>query len=241
MNRLRNRRREPTNPPSTAGLNRCAASPVNGVKTRSISLPPLMDPETGPILDVYRLPGFEEPFSAMSHLVGTVLFAFLGYGLLLRGRGDRQRLVYLGVYAFSCVLLFSMSGVYHMMERGGTAQRPRPARSQCDLRPHRRHLHADPRPAARRLATLGAAPGHLGAAIAGVCLKSIFYEDVAEWISLSLYLGMGWFGGYGGIFLALVRLAVRPTAVLGRRRLLDRRRVRIPRLAGRDSRCRPSA
>ncbi|MCI0681802.1 MAG: hypothetical protein L0Y71_06835 [Gemmataceae bacterium] len=65
-----------------------------------------MDPEIGPIRDVYGLPGFQEPFSAMSHLVGAAVFAFLGYGLLLRGRGDRERLVYLGIYAFSCVLLF---------------------------------------------------------------------------------------------------------------------------------------
>src|SRR5688572_19241218 len=73
--------------------------------------------------ELYHLPGFHEPFSAISHLLGAVLFAWLGALLLRRGRGDTERMIYLGVYAFSCVVLFSMSGVYHQMVPGGTAHR----------------------------------------------------------------------------------------------------------------------
>jgi len=162
-----------------------------------------MDPELGPILDVYGLPGFREPFSAISHLVGAALFSFLGYGLLLRGRGDRRRLVYLGIYAFACVFLFSMSGVYHMMERGGAA---RNVLGRLDhsaifvlIAGTFTPVHGILLFGWRRWAPLLII---WGAAIVGVCLKSIFYDDVAEWITLSLYLGMGWFGAYGGIFLA---------------------------------------
>ena len=60
----------------------------------------------------YPLPGFHEPFSAFSHLLGALAFLALGALLLRRGRGDRPRLIYLGVYAASCVLLLSLSGVY---------------------------------------------------------------------------------------------------------------------------------
>jgi len=31
-------------------------------------------------------------------------------------------------------------------------------------------------------------------AITGIVLKSIFFNDIAEWIGLSLYLSLGWFG-----------------------------------------------
>lgn len=162
-----------------------------------------MDPEIGPILNVYRLPGFHEPFSAMSHLVGAAVFVFLGYGLLLRGRGDRQRLIYLGIYAFSVVLLFSLSGVYHMMERGGTA---RNVLGRLDHSAIFVLIAGTFTPVHGLLFVGWHRWGPLlvvwGVAVAGICLKAIFYQDVAEWISLSLYLGMGWFGGYGGIFLA---------------------------------------
>src|SRR5687767_2832187 len=73
--------------------------------------------------DLHHLPGFHEPFSAISHLLAAALFAWLGFLLLLRGRGDPLRQFFLGVYAGSCVVLFSLSGVYHQMERGGTAHR----------------------------------------------------------------------------------------------------------------------
>src|SRR5437764_7650 len=73
--------------------------------------------------EIYHLPGFHEPFSAMSHLLGAAVFLFLGCVLLLRGRRNPGGLIYLGVYAASVVLLLSLSGVYHMPVRGGTAHR----------------------------------------------------------------------------------------------------------------------
>src|SRR5262249_24159331 len=73
--------------------------------------------------ELYHLPGFHEPFSAISHLLGAVVFFLLGLLLLQRGRGNRTRLIYLSVFVASYVFLFSMSGVYHMMVRGGTAHR----------------------------------------------------------------------------------------------------------------------
>src|SRR5262245_22490613 len=60
---------------------------------------------------LHHLPSFREPFSALSHLLGAALGATpLHIGFLV-------------LYAFSCVLLFALSGVYHQMVRGGTAHR----------------------------------------------------------------------------------------------------------------------
>jgi predicted membrane channel-forming protein YqfA (hemolysin III family) len=59
---------------------------------------------------LYHLPGFHEPFSAISHLLGAVVFLILGCLLLKRGRGNSARVIFLAVYVASGVLLLSMSG-----------------------------------------------------------------------------------------------------------------------------------
>ncbi|MHC4406417.1 MAG: PAQR family membrane homeostasis protein TrhA [Planctomycetota bacterium] len=153
--------------------------------------------------DLYHLPGFHEPFSAISHLLGAVAFLVLGLILLQRGRGNTVRLVWLGVYAAACVLLFSMSGVYHMMVGGG------PAHQVMERLDHGAIF-------VLIVATFTPAHGLLfrgwlrwgillliwTAGITGITLKTIFFDDLAEWLGLSFYLTLGWFGGVSAILLA---------------------------------------
>jgi channel protein (hemolysin III family) len=40
-------------------------------------------------------------------------------------------------------------------------------------------------------------------AITGITLKTIFFSSLAEWVGLSLYLGLGWFGAFSGTMLGL--------------------------------------
>src|SRR5436309_15405340 len=81
-------------------------------------------PATGGVFpELYRLPGCYEPFSSLSHLLGALAFLVLGWRLIERARGRRDRLMLLGVYTASCVLLFLMSGLYHMMDRSGEPRR----------------------------------------------------------------------------------------------------------------------
>src|SRR3954453_22022864 len=62
------------------------------------------------------IPGFKDPFSSISHLfVGVPVFLVLTVLLIRRGRGDRGRMIALGLYGLSNVFLFAMSGVYHML------------------------------------------------------------------------------------------------------------------------------
>ena len=161
-----------------------------------------MNQEIGRVPDLYHFPGFHEPFSALSHLFGAALFSFLGYALLLRGRGERRRLVYLGIYAGACVLLFTMSGVYHMMTRGGTA---RNVLGRLDHSAIFILIAGTFTPVHgllfRGFQRWGPLVMIWSAALLGICLKSIFFEDLPEWFSLALYLTMGWFGAYGGILL----------------------------------------
>jgi channel protein (hemolysin III family) len=152
--------------------------------------------------ELTHLPGFYEPCSAISHLFGAGLFLFLGALLLRRGWGDRGRLILLGIYAVSCVLLLSLSGVYHMMERGSTA---RVVMERLD--------HA----AIFVLIAGTATPAHglllhglwrwamlfftWTVAITGITIKTIFFHYVPEWLGLSCYLGFGWIGFFSAIHL----------------------------------------
>jgi channel protein (hemolysin III family) len=63
------------------------------------------------------IPGFSDPVSSLSHLAGAVTFAILGAFLIARGRGAGS-VISLAVFAFSCVLLLSLSGVYHLLSPG---------------------------------------------------------------------------------------------------------------------------
>lgn len=153
--------------------------------------------------ELYHLPGFYDPFSAISHLAGAALFLFLGALLLRRGRGDALRLAFLALYAISCVFLFSMSGLYHMMVGGGIA---RAIMARLD--------HA----AIFVMIAASFTPVHgllfrgwlrwvplafvWAAAVTAITLKTIFFDDLAEWIGLTLYLTLGWLGVFSGALIA---------------------------------------
>ncbi len=145
--------------------------------------------------ELYHLPGFHEPFNAISHLLGAVAFLILGLMLLRRGRGDRTRMVYLGIYAGACVLLMSMSGVYHMMVGGGAAHR---VMERLDHGAIFVLIAGTFTPPLGILLRGWLRWGQLSliwaAAIVGITLKTIFFDDVGAWLGLSLYLMLGWFG-----------------------------------------------
>jgi channel protein (hemolysin III family) len=153
---------------------------------------------------IYNLPGFYEPFSVFSHLAGAVLFLVLGVRLLKRGRGDALRRGVLGIYVGSTVLLFSMSGVYHMIAADSAA---RSVMARLD--------HS----AIFVLIAGTFTPVHgilfqgwsrwvpllliWAAAITGIALKNVFFNTLAEWFGLSLYLFLGWLGALSGAAVAL--------------------------------------
>lgn len=147
--------------------------------------------------------GFSEPVSSLSHLAGAVVFAVLGIVLLRRGRGASGRLISLSVFAFSCVLMLSLSGVYHLLTPGTAG---REVLKRLD--------HA----AIFLLIAASFTPIHIilfkgawrwgmltlvwSAAIAGLILKSVFFTTVPEWLGLTMYLGLGWLGVLSALALA---------------------------------------
>ena len=158
--------------------------------------------------EVYRLRGFHDPFSAMSHLGGAAAFVALGF-LLLRhgwgtgGPGAGARLAFLGVYAFSCVFLLSMSGVYHMVARGGAASEVMVRLDHGAIfvliagtfTPVQGLLFRGPLRWGSLLLIWSAAAG-------GIVLKAVFFHGLSEWLGLTFYLALGWLGGVSGVLLA---------------------------------------
>jgi len=148
---------------------------------------------------VYPLPGFYEPFGAMSHLLGAALFLILGVMLLRRGAGSVSRLICLGIYAVSCLFLMSMSGVYHMMTDGSTAHT---VMGRLDHSAIFILIAGTFTPTHGILFRGWRRYGPLAfiwvAAIAGITLKAVHFNAVPEWLGLALYLGLGWVGAISG-------------------------------------------
>lgn len=152
---------------------------------------------------VLPIPGFSEPFASLTHLGGALAFAILGVFLVLRGRGDDWRVRSLAIFAFSCVALLSLSGVYHLLEPGS---------------PERKLFKRLDHAAIFILIAGSFTPVHVillrerwqrvllagiwAAAISGLVLKTVYFSKLPEWGGLSMYLGLGWLGTISAIALA---------------------------------------
>jgi channel protein (hemolysin III family) len=152
---------------------------------------------------IYNFPGFYEPFSVFSHLGAAVLFVVLGARLLKRGRGDALKRAVIGVYAGSCIFLFAMSGVYHMLPVGS------PARSVMARIDHSAIFVLIAGTYTPVHGILFCGWGRWGpialiwvASLAGIALKWLYFSDWPRWLGVGLYLLLGWLGTISGIAIA---------------------------------------
>ncbi|MES2965423.1 MAG: hemolysin III family protein [Bdellovibrionota bacterium] len=143
--------------------------------------------------------GFADPVSSWSHLLSASV-ALIGTGVFVaKGRGSALRVFALMVFSFALVFLFSMSGVFHLLERGGDAR---------DVLRRLDHagiwtliaatfvpIHVILFRGHRRWTILAAV---WIAAITGMVIEMVFFDDVPEFILLSLFLGLGWVGALSG-------------------------------------------
>lgn len=146
----------------------------------------------------YPIPGFHDPFSSLSHLLGAGVFLVLGV-FLLRGAIRRFGVrVSLGVFWFSAVFLLAMSGVYHLLGPGAgryVLQHLDHAAIFVLIAGTFTPVHAI---LFRRLGRWGMLALIWAAAATAISLKMVFFDSVAEWLSLVLYLAMGWIGIVSG-------------------------------------------
>lgn len=131
----------------------------------------------------------------MTHLFGSLAFAALGIGLIQRGLGNRLRVAALVVYVLGVVLTLLASGLLHMATRETTMRgvmlRIDHAAIFFLIAATYTPIHIIEFRGLMRWGVLGVI---WSAAAAGMVLKIAFIDAVAEWISLTLYLALGWAG-----------------------------------------------
>ena len=155
--------------------------------------------------DLLDFLGFADPVSSLTHLVGAVVALGAGGSLVRRGMRAREnphterhalRVVSLIVFVASAVLLLSMSGVYHLLGREA------PARAVLQRMDHAAIFvliagTATPVHAImfRRMWRWGMLALLWTLAIAGVTLKSIYFNAMPQALGVVLYVAMGWLAG----------------------------------------------
>lgn len=143
-------------------------------------------------MEIIPVPGFSEPLSSWSHLLAAVAALAGLFFFLHKARGNIARLASLLIFSFALIFLFSMSGVYHLLEPQLT---PRLVFQRLD--------HA----AIWILIAGTFTPVHMilfrgawrwgvllavwSVAIIGLVLGVIFFDATPLWLSLCFYLGLG--------------------------------------------------
>jgi channel protein (hemolysin III family) len=151
-------------------------------------------------MPVTAIPGFADPFSSLSHLIGAGIFLAMSWFLVRRGRGNRLRVASLVVFCVGSVLLLSISGVYHLLDPTGASRRTMQVLDHaaifvliaCSFTPiHIILFHRRGRWGVLTIVWLYA--------YTAIALKIIYFSTMPTWLSLALYLGMGWIGAFSGI------------------------------------------
>lgn len=137
--------------------------------------------------------GFSDPVSSWTHLLAAACAFFAAFLLLRKGRGNPVRLASLAVFSFSMIFLFSMSGVFHLLERGGVAREVFQRLDHAGIwaliagtfTPVHVILFRGPWrwPILAVVWTL---------AITGLVLEVVFFDSFPEWLLLTFFLGLGW-------------------------------------------------
>lgn len=148
------------------------------------------------------IPGFADPVSSISHLLVSVLFALSAVSLLRSARGHSGRTVALSIYAGSVVLLFSMSGVFHLLshETAGRSVLQRLDHASIFV------LIAGTFTAVHGILFRGWLRwGIISFAwvvtATAIPLKTIYFDEMSEWLGLTLYLAFPWIGVLSGFLL----------------------------------------
>ncbi|VAX05637.1 FIG01964566: Predicted membrane protein, hemolysin III homolog [hydrothermal vent metagenome] len=148
------------------------------------------------------IPGFSEPVSSLSHLLPAGLFFFLGIFLLIRERGNRIRILSLAVFVFASVFMLAMSGVFHLLEPGGNGravlQRLDHAAIFVLIAGTFTPIHIILFRGWRRWGVLCLL---WLLASGGLTIKTIFFNEMNEWLGLLLYLGLGWLGAITAVLI----------------------------------------
>lgn len=153
-------------------------------------------------MQMHSMPCCQDPVSSFTHLLAVPVFLVLSFYLLQRGRGNRARVLFLGIFAFASVFLLTMSGLYHMMSRHGTA---RSVMERLDHGAIFVLIAGTFTPTYGILCRDGSRWKPLvliwSLTLVALCLKIILFSQMPEWLGLTIYLSLGWLGTLSAIAL----------------------------------------
>jgi len=135
-----------------------------------------------------------DPVSTFTHFGGAIIFAIAGFSLLKQA-DPRSRRWSLGVFAVSGVLLLLASSAFHALPDGSDA---RAVAKRLDHAAIFVLIAGTFTPIQHILFKGVLRWGMLAfvwtAAIAGLTLKTVFFNEVPEAVGVSAYLALGWVG-----------------------------------------------
>jgi len=154
-------------------------------------------------MNIYSIAGFTDPFSSIVHYIAAFIFMIIGLYLLLKKTGNKREFISVGILVISTVAMLSLSATYHLLDLGSTGravlQRLDHAAIFVLIAGTFTPIHSILFQGFLRWGILTIV---WIMAICGIVFKSIFFNDMPEWLGLIFYLGMGWFGLLTGIVLA---------------------------------------
>lgn len=168
--------------------------------------------------ELVSIPGFADPFSSLTHLVGAAFFAWLIIPTVRRARAAGRNagaVASIVIFGASAVFLLTMSGTYHLLTpgiggqgigsrigiTGGEVGGGGAARDVLQRLDHAAIfvLIAGTFTPIHTLLFRGILRGGMlgfiwSLAVVGVTLKSIFFRSTPPTLGLWLYVAMGWLG-----------------------------------------------
>lgn len=152
-------------------------------------------------MDKISFIGFQEPISSWSHLCGALLFLYLTISEL-RGVSLPHKQQSVIIFGGSSILLFSTSGVYHLLSYSNSA------RYILQIIDHAfiYVLIASSFTAIhiilfKKFMKWGFILIIWILAVLGITLGTVFFKSIPEFLSLSFYLIFGWLGMISGTML----------------------------------------
>ncbi len=144
---------------------------------------------------ITRIPflGFHEPISSLTHLITAIFFLLLGIKMIWAARGNATRVTSLIIYITCSVYLFTMSGVYHLLQKGTTGNYVLQILDHTGI-----YLMISGSFTPFQIILLRGFKRWIPLcimwilAITGLTLTAIFFKTIPEWLLLSFFISMGW-------------------------------------------------